>query len=592
MFILTVAPFVAIPRPQDQYLRYFSGEQIAPGSIVEILLRGKRTFALVYDCAAAASARMELRTSTYALKKIEGQITKHAVIRKEMAEFANWLSEYYFTPLGLVLRRMIPRKKTMLRNLALPKNVPAQTLTLVPEHIFLSQYSNSKNIIFHSGLSEKEKAVIWQSVYEGTIQNVIGTRGAFFLPFSHLTDITIHHAESISHVSWDQNPHIDTRRAALQLKKVQNTRVTLYTRNPILSYPRSMQKRSATSNKRAESTLVDMREELAAKNYSILSRGLQDIIQKEKGEKILLFINRKGFSSGVLCRDCGYIHMCKNCEIPYVYYAQEQILLCHHCGGRARPPSVCPKCGGQRIKHMGTGTERVEEEIIRLAPERTVVRMDGDRAPSEEKQNEIFTSFREGNADIMIGTQLALKPELLPTIAYTGIVTMDPLLSLPDFRINERIYYMVDMLCAIAKKKCILQTYRPETPVFLQALQGDWKKFEEHEHAMRKALRWPPYSHIVKLTYNHSNAKDAEEEAQKLKTKLELQIQHIGASNYVRILGPAPAFIPKVRGKYVWYMIIKWEIEKDEPKNLPLRNRLLEVVSRGWDIDVDPSDIV
>ena len=592
MFILTVAPFIAIPRPQDQYLRYFSGEQIPPGSIVEILVRGKSTFALVYECRQAREARMELRTSTYALKKIERQITKHAVVRKEMAEFAHWLSEYYFTPLGLVLRRMIPRRKTMLKGLTLPKNVPPQTLTLVPEHILLSQYGGSLDTIFHSGLSEKEKGAIWQGVYEGTIHNVVGTRGAFFLPFSHLTDITIHHAESISHVSWDQNPHIDIRTAALQLKKVQNTRVRFYAQNPILVYPRSMQKRSAPAPMRGEGVLVDMREELAAKNYSILSRELQNIIQDKKSGKILLFINRKGFSSGVLCRDCGYIHMCKNCEIPYVYYAQEQILLCHHCGGKAQPPSVCPTCGGQRIKYMGTGTERVEEEITRLAPERTVVRMDGDRAPSEEKKNEIFTSFREGNADILIGTQLALKPELLPTIAYTGIVTMDPLLSLPDFRINERIYYMVDMLRAIAKKKCILQTYRPETPVFLQALRGDWKKFEEHEHAMRRALHWPPYSHIVKLAYNHSSAKSAEEEAQKLKTKLDLQIQHIGASNYVRILGPAPAFIPKVRGKYVWYMIIKWKIEGGEPKNLPLRNRLLEVVSRGWDIDVDPSDIV
>lgn len=592
MFIITVAPFIAIPHPQDQYLRYFSSEQIPAGSIVEIILRGTNVLALVYGCKQAAEARMELRHSTYALKKIGKRVSQHAIISKEMAEFAGWLSEYYFTPLGLVLRRMIPRRKAMLCKLTPPINAPPQTLTLVSEYVFLSQHARDDTTIFHSGLSQKERIEIWKGVYDGTIRKVVGTRGALFLPFPNLTNIAIHHAESTSHVSWDQNPHIDTRRASLQLKKVRGIQVALYVQNPLLDFPRSIQKEYSASSGAAEGVLVDMREELTARNTSILSRELQSIIRGQEGENIFLFINRKGFSSGVLCRDCGYMHMCKNCDVPYVYHLQGKVLLCHHCGSRTVPPSSCPNCTSRRIKYIGTGTQRVEEEIARLFPQKTVLRMDSDNAPSHEAQNKIFESFREKSASILIGTQLALKSELLPPIAYSGIVTIDPLLSLPDFRINERIYYIIDTLRTITEKQCLLQTYRPETPVFLQALQGTWKKFEKHEHVMRKALRWPPYSHIVKLTYTHKDSNIAEEEAQKLKTKLDLQIHNIGASNYVRILGPAPAFIPKTRGKYVWYMILKWEIENNEPKNLPLRNRLLEVISRGWDIDVDPSDIV
>ena len=592
MFILTIAPFAAIPRREDQYMEYFSPEHIEQGTIVEVPLRKKKTLGVVVQSRSAKLARMELRHAPYSLQKIDGPVSRHAIVSKDMLAFAQWLSEYYFTPLGLILRRMVPQNKVMLSKLpARPKNTPTQTLTLVPEHILLPFYQKPGMTTFASNLSAKEKRAVWEGVYNGTISSIVGTRAAFLLPFQNLTRIIISRAESISHASWDQNPHIDTRYASLFLHTRRNIALVLQVQNPIIHFPASIQKRDNTPQK-AKGILVDMRQEIRTKNFSILSCALQNQLRDLGRKQMILFINRKGFSSGIVCRDCGYIHMCKNCALPLVYYETRRELVCHHCKAREHPPAQCPACGGARIKYIGGGTERVENEIKKVAPTLRVARMDIESAKTPQAQEHIFSQFKNGACDVLVGTQLMLKPDLLAQVAHAGIVTVDPLLSLPDFRVGERIYHIIDTLRSRAQKTLILQTYRPETPLFEQALCGAWDVFEKEERHIRKALAWPPYSHIIKLSFAHREAEKSQAEAEALASKLQIQSTYLGVEKDMRVLGPAPAFIPKVRGKYIWYMIIKWPVKGTAPQHIEARNRLLAIVPRGWDIDIDPADIV
>ena len=249
----------------------------------------------------------------------------------------------------------------------------------------------------------------------------------------------------------------------------------------------------------------------------------------------------------------------------------------------------------------------MQEEVARLFPGLTTRRLDGDTAKEEEGGAHIANEFSKGACNVIIGTQFAFKffPES-GAFDYSAVVMSDGILSIPDFRAQERVYEIVHAVKRMARTSCVVQTYRPQLPLFAQVAEDNWDAFAQDELSLRKALGWPPFVQIIKLSYEHKDSVHAEQEAKILKSKLDLQLQHIlGQQNvktqnyplpithYSFVLGPAPAFIAKVRNTYSWYLIVKWPVdEKGNPRNLVLRNRLLDMAGKGWDIDVDPVDLV
>jgi primosomal protein N' (replication factor Y) len=280
-------------------------------------------------------------------------------------------------------------------------------------------------------------------------------------------------------------------------------------------------------------------------------------------------------------------------------------LICHHCGQKQKPPTLCPSCAGHRIKFIGTGTQKVEQELLRfcensaIAPNQCrVARLDTDIAPKWILQKKIFDDFREQKYNILIGTQLMLKTEILPKVALAAIITIDPPLSIPDFRMSEQILRTVDRLKNITLSKVMLQTYIPENYIIKYVLSdllatnivytSVLNKILAGEIENRRALSFPPFSQLIKLVYRHTDSQKAEQEAQILKNKLQTQIANLAlpAADFA-LLGPAPAFIPRVKNRYIWQIMIKSKIT-----DFAMRNKILRIVPYDWKIDVDPVEML
>ncbi len=496
-------------------------------------------------------------------------------------------------------------------------------LFLVPEiykiEYFLKKIPELKNSeIAHSGLTPLDQYKIWKKARRGEIKILLGVRSALAIPMLNLGVIIIDEEESPLYKSFDQQPYINAKSVALKLANLTGAKIIIASDFPSFE---SLWKASCKKYARLDAPLwnilsrsedihiIDMREELKAGNYSIFSRKLQEELRiiSESNKQAILFINRKGHSSGLLCRDCGHIEKCPNCDVPFVFHVlgfppspkasegQSKLqasvvrLICHHCGKRQKPPSVCPECASYRIKFIGSGTERVEQELTKLLGGRSnrISRLDTDIAPVFDLQKKILDDFREKKTNILIGTQLMLKAELLPEyIDFSGIITLDPMLSLPDFRMHERILGIMDKIKRVSKK-IILQTYIPENLTIRSVSLPDSSVIDT-ELKGRAELSLPPFSQIIKLTYAHKDPNKAEQDANVLKNKLQVQAKNLQLTTYnLQLLGPAPAFIARINNRYIWQIMIKSKI-----KDLALRNKFLRVVPSDWKIDVDPVDMV
>ena len=435
---------------------------------------------------------------------------------------------------------------------------------------------------------------LWQQAYVGKISALVGTRASLFTPLKNLKTIVVENENNTSHKSWDQHPKFDTRYGARVLSEAYGTHLVLADTIPSIETWWHAQHEKWRIEQELSKTpspqLIDMREELKNKNFSILSLALQDKIRSIKSDgAVFLFINRRGISSALLCRDCGFIIKCENCSTPLVLH--RGTLICHRCGSKLPPPSMCPDCNGSRIKHLGGGTQHVENEVKRIAPHLKTIRLDTDSAPSLEAQAAILKDFQKGKYHVLIGTKLAFKEYLLPRLDVSAIVMYDTLLNLPAYRSSESVYETIWRLKQLTRGKVLVQTYNPEISLFSHIKDNSFEPFFKSELEKRKALRYPPFSQLIKLTYGHPDEQKAEEEAKILKQKLETQSKSLKIPTEV-LLGPAPAFVPRVRGRYIWYILIKWPKKNGKIKDLSLRNRLLDIVPKEWDIDVDPIDII
>jgi len=479
--------------------------------------------------------------------------------------------------------------------------------------------------VMHSKLSDGERYDQWRQIRKGDLRLVIGSRSALFAPVRNLGLVVIDEEHETSYKQ-DRTPHYHAREAAAELARLAGATCILGSATPSLEsaylaeqgvYRRlvlpqrimghrqivdeqsRLVGRAVSRYRPAEDrapdavhadlppvSVVDMRSELKAGNTSIFSRALTQSLEEvlAAGEQAILFLNRRGTATFVMCRDCGHVLSCPRCQVPYTYHGNRNRLVCHHCGRVVAQPAACPLCGSKRIKHFGAGTQRVEQEVKARFPEARVVRWDTDATASKGSHDRLLSRFIEGRADVLVGTQMIAKGLDLPLVTLVGVVVADTTLHLPDFRAAERTFQLLTQVAGRAGRsvlggQVIIQTYTPDHYAIQAASRHDYDGFYRQEIAWRRQRWYPPISRIARLLYESTSALAAEEQPRRLHALLTQRIRRLGLAD-VDLIGPAPAFFARERGRWRWHILVRAR----DPAELLAGIRL----PRGWRLDVDP----
>jgi len=334
--------------------------------------------------------------------------------------------------------------------------------------------------------------------------------------------------------------------------------------------------------------LVDMRQELRAGNRSIFSRLLQSELHAtlDKGEQAILFLNRRGTRTFVICRDCGDVQKCTNCDVPFTFHERADVLVCHHCNQRVPIPTVCPACDSKRIKYFGSGTQRIEELVSQIAPRARVVRWDADTTKGKGSHERILSTFMNREADVLVGTQMIAKGLDLPMVTLVGVIAADTGLYLPDFRSGERTFQLLTQVAGRAGRsdlggRVVIQTYTPGHYAIQAAAQHDYEAFYRHEIAFRAEHGYPPFQRLLRLVYWDKKLEKAEKAATEMAAMLRYRLTEMGvAGSLTNVMGPAPAFFSRFRGYYRWQVLVRAPDPTAVLDGLP--------IPFGWRVDVDP----
>jgi primosomal protein N' (replication factor Y) len=321
-----------------------------------------------------------------------------------------------------------------------------------------------------------------------------------------------------------------------------------------------------------------------------------------RGEQTMLFLNRRGAASFVMCRDCGYVATCNACSSPLtVHYeagdtgdGQTTVLVCHACGAHAAPPVICPRCLSARVRSFGIGTQRVAEEVRTLFPSARVLRWDRDSASGKGAHERLLDALLRHEADVIVGTQMIAKGLDLPLVTLVGVVAADTGLHLPDFRSGERAFQLLTQVAGRAGRRfegaqVLIQTYNPEHYALLAAQEHDYKRFFAQEIAFRRATGYPPFSRLVRLVHAAETPRAAQREAERLAERARALLQQRDLAGW-SLIGPAPAFIQRARGRWRWHLILRAAPLADERAI----NAALDALEPlyGWSVDVDPVHVL
>ncbi|EPP0902786.1 primosomal protein N' [Listeria monocytogenes] len=455
--------------------------------------------------------------------------------------------------------------------------VPEISLTPQMVERFKSRFG-SEVAVLHSALSSGEKYDEWRKIERKEARVVVGARSAVFAPFENLGIIIIDEEHEASYKQED-NPRYHARDVAIWRATTYQCPVVLGSATPSLeSFARAKKgvytliELPSRVNDRAmpEVSVVDMREELRKENRTEFSTELLGKIKDRiaKKEQTVLMLNRRGYSSFVMCRDCGYVVECPNCDISLTYHQSSNQMKCHYCGHEERVPQKCPSCEGEHIRYFGTGTQKVEESLTKLIPEARVIRMDVDTTRTKGAHEKLLKSFRNHEADILLGTQMIAKGLDFPDITLVGVLNADTMLHLPDFRASERTFQLLTQVSGRAGRhertgEVIVQSYNPEHYSIEFAKKHDFIGFYNHEMQLRKMGSYPPFYYLTMINVSDENEMKAirtiQEMAQFLRGKL---------GPDAVILGPVPSTITRIKNKYRYQCIIKYKIEPNLKKEL------------------------
>ena len=450
--------------------------------------------------------------------------------------------------------------------------VPEISLTPQVTNRFIARFGK-KVAILHSGLSNGEKYDEWRKVERGEAQVVVGARSAIFAPLKNIGAIIIDEEHEASYKQ-DSNPRYHARDVALLRAKYNQAVLVLGSATPSLeSRARAgkgvyhflqLTKRAKPQAQIPEVEIVDFRDYIGqneASNFTpVLLEAIQDKLDRK--EQVVLMLNRRGYSSFVMCRECGTVDTCPNCDISLTLHMDTKSMNCHYCGFSKGIPHTCPNCSSRSIRYYGTGTQKAYGELAEAFPQARILRMDVDTTRKKGSHEQILKEFGEGRADILLGTQMIAKGLDFPNVTLVGVLNADTALNLPDFRSSERTFQLLTQVAGRAGRAekeghVIIQSYNPKHYAITFAKNQDYEGFYAYEMSIRKQLAYPPYYFTVGLTLSHKI------EAEVVKKSYEvLNMIRSGLSDKVQILGPTPKPIARTHNLYHYQLIIKYRFEE------------------------------
>ena len=448
--------------------------------------------------------------------------------------------------------------------------VPEISLTPQTVNRFIARFGKENIAVLHSKLSIGERYDEWNKINEGRAKIVIGARSAIFAPVKDLGLIIIDEEHDSSYKS-EMTPKYDAKEVARFMCKEANVPLLLGSATPdIDTFYRAKNeeimllelKNRANNASLPDIEIIDLREELAKGNKSMISTRLYGEIQKNLNTKkqTILYLNRRGFSTFVMCRNCGYTVKCKNCNINLTYHSNTNKLKCHYCGYEEKLVTKCPSCGSEQIRYFGTGTQKLEYEINKLFPNASTIRMDIDTVSKKNSHEQILEKFKNDNIDILIGTQMVVKGHHFPNVTLVGVIAADGSLNIDDFRANERTFQILTQVAGRAgrgedKGRVIIQTYNPDNFSIECAKKQDYNLFYNTEISLRKQLKYPPFCDIILIGFTSVIEQEVVKVAGKIHEYLKNRVlkENLGIILYKAL--PSP--IDKIKNKYRWRILIK-----------------------------------
>lgn len=489
---------------------------------------------------------------------------------------------------------------------ALPEDKEA--IVLVPEIAITSQMIDrfrsrfgDKVVFYHSGLSTGERITQWEKMKNGEVKVVIGVRSAVFAPLKNLGLIVIDEEQEASYKQFE-GLRYNARDTALARAQLEKIKVILGSATPSMEAYYTAKKGKfiyielkdrIEKRPLPDVEIIDMTK--ADKHTFSFSTRLLEALKKNitDGYQSLIMLNRRGYSPFFICTDCGYTYKCPSCSITLIYHKDTNTLNCHYCNSYLHPKDICPNCKGAGVKYLGTGTQRVEEDIRLLLPELSFQRMDRDTTQKKLSHYRIIKQMEDKKIDVLLGTQMVAKGHDFPDVTLSAVIAADIALNMPDFRTAERAFQLFTQLAGRAGRgevpgKAYIQTYEPEHYVFEYVLKHDYNSFYKKEIELRRELSYPPFSKLLRIILNFKT-KDAANKNVKVIASRIGKLNHPG----IEILGPAPAPIEKIRNLWRWHIILKGKNAK------ALRQTAAVILEKTGDIkemkievDVDPINML
>lgn len=485
-------------------------------------------------------------------------------------------------------------------------------ISLTPQTVKNFEHQFGKKLaIIHSRLTPKTKLDYLTNIARGQYQIIIGSRSAIFSPFQNLGLIIIDEEHEDSYKQ-DNSPRYHTREIAKKISQFAEShpKVILGSATPAIESYFAAQNGdyqlvempsrlpySESASALPKIHLVDLREELRKRNYSIFSDLLQQKLAEtiNRKEQTILFLNRRGSASAVICRDCGHIETCPHCSVALTYHTKmvieesilpAQRLICHHCGRIYPIPTLCSECNSHLIKYIGLGTQKIEEELQKLFPQAKVLRADKDTTRHKDGFENIYNEFRQGQADILIGTQMIGKGLHLPNVTLVGVVLADTGLTIPDFRSAEKTFQLLTQVAGRSGRskpgEVVIQTYLPEHFAIQNTVRNNYLKFYQQELHHRRESHFPPFEKLLKLTIEDKDQEKAYFLSQQTYNDLEKFRALEGES--VSEINLFPALITKLKNKYRWQILLSGKNPRGFLQKFSLQKRLKDDIK----IDVDP----
>ena len=457
-------------------------------------------------------------------------------------------------------------------------------IALTPQMVawFHARFGDSAAVL-HSGLSAGEKFDEWRRIRFGEARVVVGARSAIFAPMEDIGVVIVDEEHENTYQS-ESRPRYDAREVAWRRAAENGAALVLGSATPsIASFMRAMPgvreenkltllelRERVQGRSLPEVELVDMRGEFERGNHSVFSARLKEAMEEclRRGEQAMLFINRRGHSTFVSCRKCGYVVKCGQCDVSMTYHQSENLLKCHYCGSTMPPPKVCPSCGSSYIKYFGAGTQKVAEEAAKLFPEARIARMDNDTTREKDAHERILNRFRSGEANVLIGTQMIAKGLDFPNVTLVGVMAADMMLNLPDYRSCERAFQLITQVAGRAGRaekpgKAIVQTYDPDHYGIQFAAAQDYRAFYRKESAFRRSALYPPFTQIARVIYSGRDEKQVCAAAQADEAKLNAWLEEKGFKPDVVQLKAVEAPISLLRGEHRWQLLLKMYFKGD-----------------------------